>query len=82
MAFEHSHGNRICLGAGARIGGMQMVSAVVYREQLRGVARVTQNRIEIDDAVEFTAAEDPSVDRHSMTVARASVIPRDNSPTR
>jgi hypothetical protein len=52
---------------------MKMVSAVVTREQLRGVARVTQNRIEIDDAVESTAAEDPSVDLLSHALFFASV---------
>src|SRR6476660_7117054 len=41
---------------------MQVVSAVVTREQLRGAARVQQNRVEIDRAVEFTAAKDPGVD--------------------
>ena len=44
MAVEHRQGNRICLGAGARIVGMQMVSAVVTREQLRGVARIENSR--------------------------------------
>ena len=40
---------------------MQVVSAVVTREQLRGVARVPQNQVEIDHSIEFGAAQDPVV---------------------
>src|SRR5205085_649221 len=41
--------------------GMQMVSAVVSREQLRGVARVSHNLVEINHCIEFSAVADPSV---------------------
>src|SRR5437868_8132208 len=40
---------------------MQMVSAVVSREQLRGVARVSHNLVEINHCIEFSAVADPSV---------------------
>jgi hypothetical protein len=41
---------------------MQMVSTVVSREQLRRMSRIAYNRIEINHAVEFFAAENPGVD--------------------
>jgi hypothetical protein len=39
-----------------------MVSTVVSREQLRRMSRIAYNRIEINHAVEFFAAENPGVD--------------------
>ena len=55
-------GNRIPRGDVTCIVGMQMVSAVVNREQSRWVARVLQNHVEIEDIIEFTAAAYPVVD--------------------
>jgi hypothetical protein len=55
-------GNRLSLRAAPCIVGMQMVSTVVSREQLRRMSRIAYNRIEINHAVEFFAAENPGVD--------------------
>ena len=41
---------------------MQMIPAVVSGQQLCGVARVVHPFVEIDHAIEFTAAADPGVD--------------------
>src|SRR4029077_2328751 len=54
-------GNGIALGNTTRIIGMQVVSAVVCRKQLRGMAWVTQDRIEVDHTIEFTIAANPVV---------------------
>src|SRR5215469_9697063 len=62
MALEQCKRNRLSLGTAACIVGMQMVSTVVCREQLRRVIRIAYNRIEINHAVEFFAAENPGVD--------------------
>src|SRR5580765_6798459 len=62
MALEQSETNRISLGAAACIVGMQMVSTVVIREQLRRVTGIAYNRIKVHHAVEFFAAENPGVD--------------------
>src|SRR5581483_242897 len=62
MTFEERQRNRISFRTAARIIGMQMVAAVVTRQQLCGVARVPQNGIEIDHPIEFTALENPLVD--------------------
>jgi len=48
MTFEQREGDRTPLGDATRIVGMQVVSAVVSREQSRGVARVPQDLVEID----------------------------------
>ena len=61
VGFEQCQGNRISLGEAPCIIGMQMVSTVVTWKQLRRVARVPQDRVEIDYRIEFTAAEDPLV---------------------
>jgi hypothetical protein len=61
-AFEQSKGKCIPLGEAACVVGMQMVSAVVTREQLRWVARVAQDLVEIDHTIEFTAGANPIVD--------------------
>src|SRR4029077_21287587 len=62
MALEQCDRNRISLRTTACIIGMQMVSTVVIREQLRRVIRIAYNRIEIHHAIEFLAAENPGVD--------------------
>jgi hypothetical protein len=41
---------------------MQVVSAVVFRKQLRGMAWVTQDRVEVHHTIEFTTAANPVVD--------------------
>jgi hypothetical protein len=41
---------------------MQVVSAVVFRKQLRGLAWVTQDGIEVDHTIEFTTTANPVVD--------------------
>src|SRR5215468_5825282 len=61
MALEQREGNGIPLGNATRIIGMQVVSAVVFRKQLRGMAWVTQDHIEIDHTIEFTTAANPVV---------------------
>ena len=43
IALEQCERNRIPLGAAACIVGMQMVSTVVIREQLRRVTRIAYN---------------------------------------
>src|SRR5438445_309099 len=73
MASEQCKRNRISLGAAACIVGMQMVSTVVIREQLRRVTRIADNRIEIHHAVEFFAAQNPGVDLLSHPFFRRSV---------
>jgi hypothetical protein len=62
MALERFKRNRLSLRAAPCILGMQMVSTVVNREQLRRMSRIACNRIEINHAVEFFAAENPGVD--------------------
>src|ERR1700730_8753657 len=62
MASQQRKGNRIPRGDVTCIIGMQMVSAVVNREQSRGVARVPQNHVEIENIIEFSAAAYPVVD--------------------
>jgi hypothetical protein len=61
MALEQRKGNGIPLGNATRIIGMQVVPAIVCRKQLRGMAWVTQDRIEIDHTIEFTTAANPVV---------------------
>ena len=61
MALEQRKGNGIPLGNASRIIGMQVVTAVVCRRQLRWMAWVTQDRIEIDHTIEFTTAANPVV---------------------
>src|SRR5262249_59422084 len=39
-----------------------MISAVVRRQQPRGLARVSQDLVKIDHRIEFTAAADPGID--------------------
>src|SRR5262245_42922931 len=58
---EQRKGNGIPLRNTTRIVGMQMVSTVVCRKQLCGMAWVTQDRIEINRPIEFTAAANPVV---------------------
>ena len=62
MAFEQRKRNRIPLGNVSCIVDVQMISAVVSRQQLRGVAWVAHDFVEIDHSVEFAAAADPGVD--------------------
>ena len=61
MALEQHKGKGIPFGNATRIIGMQVVSAVVCRKQLRGMALVTQDRIEIDHTIEFTTPTNPIV---------------------
>src|SRR5258707_14980121 len=82
MALEQCERNRIPLGAAACIVGMQMVSTVVIREQLRRVTRIAYNRIEIHHAVEFFAAENPGVDllSHPFFLRSVESDPRPRRP--
>src|SRR6266481_1985926 len=61
MALEQRNGNGIALSNATRIIGMQVVSAVICMKQLRRMAWVTQDRIEIDHTIEFTTAANPVV---------------------
>jgi len=54
--------NRIPLGDVSCVIDVQMIPAVVSGQQLCGVARVVHRFVEIDHAIEFTAAADPSID--------------------
>src|SRR5262249_18580427 len=50
------------LGDVASVVDVQMIAAVIQREQPRRVARVAHNFVEIHDGVEFAASADPRVD--------------------
>ena len=60
--LEERKGNRISLRAAARIVRVQMVSAIVARQQLLWMAGVPQNSVKIHHVIEFAAIEDPLVD--------------------
>ena len=54
--------NRIPLGDVSCVIDVQMIPAVVIGQQLCGVSRVVHRFVEIDHAIELTAAADPGVD--------------------
>src|SRR5262250_2560318 len=70
---EDSTRDRIPFRAAACIVGMQMVSAVVARQQLLWVAWVSQNSVKVHHAIEFAAAENPLVDLLAHTFFLGSV---------
>src|SRR5215475_8212358 len=58
---------------------MQVVSTVVCGKQLRAMAWVPQNRIEIDHAIEFTTAENPRVNLLTYRFPLGSIKSRHQS---
>src|ERR1700685_3656208 len=58
---------------------MQMVSAVVFRKQLRGMAWVTQDGIEVDHTIELTTTANPVVNLLTYRFPPGS-IKGDNQP--
>src|SRR5215470_12174330 len=46
----------------ARIVGMQMITAVIFRFQARRMSRVLQRLVKIEEAVEFFGGADPLID--------------------
>lgn len=55
--------NDVPLGNRSRVVRVQVVPAVVPRQQSRGAGGIPYRSVEIDDSIEFTAAAHPRVDR-------------------
>ena len=62
MVMKQIEGDDVALGDVASVVDVQVIAAVVSGQDLRGVVRVADGFVKIDDAVEFAAGADPGVD--------------------
>src|SRR5580693_2783010 len=65
--------NRIPRRRVTRVVGMQMISAVVFWKQTLGTLRVSQNLVEIDHPIEFSAFPYPRVELLAHTLLLGSI---------
>jgi Glycine cleavage H-protein len=73
-AFEHLRADRVHGGLVAGVVGVQVVSAVVGRQELARVSGILERRVEVEDRVERAAGRDPGVDGLADLVARQGVV--------
>lgn len=73
MIFKQGKRNRISLRGASCIVRVQMIAAVISREQLSRVARVAQDLVEIDHRIKFAAATYPVVNLLAYCFSLGSV---------